>query len=268
MLLGEGCHGLQGDRGSAGAAPATLHKQLASCLAADLRPCWPASLQVLWPRDIFFNGNRGCLDGADARALRSLLHAMHGTRLPPPGAAPPATITLQRKSANRRIVNEGEVVAMLREFGEVRLPAEVYSLVWRAAVGSGAQASGAQRSLRSGGPACAWQCLTTTLSASSCWPQVRVVEYGANSTLREQLEMAAGTGLFVSVHTSNLANALWLPPGAAVVEILQRNWAWEGAHGDPGGAGRGGCAWMRWTWRACCCAKFVSLASPALQPCR
>lgn len=76
--------------------------------------------QVLWPRDVFNGGNRGCLDGADARLLRQLLHTMHGTRLPPPGAAPPATITLQRKSANRRIVNEGEVVAMLREFGEVR----------------------------------------------------------------------------------------------------------------------------------------------------
>lgn len=54
------------------------------------------------------------------------------------------------------------------------------------------------------------------------------MEFDSSSSLREQLEMAAGTGLYVSVHTSNLANALWLPPGAAVVEILQRNWAWEG----------------------------------------
>lgn len=63
-----------------------------------------------------------------------------------------------------------------------------------------------------------------------------MVEYGADSTLREQLEMAAGTGLYLSVHTSNLANALWLPPGAAVVEILQRNWAWEGAQEGAWGA--------------------------------
>lgn len=76
-------------------------------------------VQVLWPKDMFFGGNRGCRDGADARLMRTLLHAMHGTQLPSPGAAPPATITLQRKSANRRIVNEEEVVAMLREFGEV-----------------------------------------------------------------------------------------------------------------------------------------------------
>ncbi|PRW57354.1 DUF563 domain [Chlorella sorokiniana] len=133
-----------------------------------------AAEEVLWPKDMFFGGNRGCRDGSDARLLRKLLHTMHGTPLPPVGAAPPATITLQRKSANRRIVNEEEVVAMLREFGEVR-----------------------------------------------------VVEFDSSSSLREQLEMAAGTGLFISVHTSNLANALLLPPGAAVVEVLQRNWAWE-----------------------------------------
>lgn len=68
----------------------------------------------------------------------------------------------------------------------------------------------------------------TCVSAPLPCLQVRVVEFTSASSFREQLEMAAGTGLFVSVHTSNLANALWLPPGAAVVEILQRNWAWEG----------------------------------------
>lgn len=58
-----------------------------------------------------------------------------------------------------------------------------------------------------------------------------MVEFDSSSSLREQLEMVASTGVFVSVHTSNLANALFLPPGAAVVEILQRNWAWEGERG-------------------------------------
>ena len=37
----------------------------------------------------------------------------------------------------------------------------------------------------------------------------------------------ADTGVLVSVHTSNLANAPFLSPGAAVVEVLQRNWAWH-----------------------------------------
>lgn len=60
-----------------------------------------------------------------------------------------------------------------------------------------------------------------------------MVEYGADSSFREQLEMLAGTGALISVHTSNLANALFLPPGAAVHEILQRNWAWQGAPSCP-----------------------------------
>lgn len=83
---------------------------------------WLLFEQVLWPKDMFFGGNRGVESTADAHLLRALLHTMHGSVLPPAGALPPPVITLQRKSANRRIVNEGEVVAMLREFGEVSAP--------------------------------------------------------------------------------------------------------------------------------------------------
>lgn len=57
------------------------------------------------------------------------------------------------------------------------------------------------------------------------------MEFGAKATFREQLAAAASTDLFVSAHTSNLANALFLRPGAAVLEVLMRNWAWEGAAG-------------------------------------
>lgn len=100
-----------------GSMHSTQHSMLAHRTARQLPPA--ARCQVLWPRDMFHGGNRGCRDGTDARLMRALLHAMHGTRLPTAGSAPPATITLQRKSANRRIVNEEEVVEMLREFGEV-----------------------------------------------------------------------------------------------------------------------------------------------------
>lgn len=58
--------------------------------------------------------------------------------------------------------------------------------------------------------------------------QVRIVEFGSADTFQAQLEAMASTDLFVSAHTSNLANALLLTPGAAVVEVLMRNWAWEG----------------------------------------
>lgn len=57
---------------------------------------------------------------------------------------------------------------------------------------------------------------------------MHVAEFGAGATFREQLEAVASADLFVSAHTSNLANALFLRPGAAVVEVLMRNWAWEG----------------------------------------
>ena len=57
--------------------------------------------------------------------------------------------------------------------------------------------------------------------------QVRVVEFNATTSFHEQLQIIAGTGIFISVHTSNLANAQFLPPGAAVFEIIQRNWCWE-----------------------------------------
>ena len=57
--------------------------------------------------------------------------------------------------------------------------------------------------------------------------QVRVVEFNATTSFHEQLQIIASTGIFISVHTSNLANAQFLPPGAAVFEIIQRNWCWE-----------------------------------------
>ena len=57
--------------------------------------------------------------------------------------------------------------------------------------------------------------------------QVRVVEFNATTSFHEQLQTIAGTGIFISVHTSNLAKAQFLPPGAAVFEIIQRNWCWE-----------------------------------------
>ena len=55
---------------------------------------------------------------------------------------------------------------------------------------------------------------------------MRVVEFDSSTPFKEQLEVIAATGVFVSVHTSNLANALFLQPGSAVVEIIQRNWNW------------------------------------------
>ena len=57
--------------------------------------------------------------------------------------------------------------------------------------------------------------------------QVRVVEFNASTPFREQLEVMASSAVLVSVHTSNLANAQFLQPGSAVVELIQRNWIWH-----------------------------------------
>lgn len=97
-----------------GSRPVDLPPGEHASLATPQQPHPPTDLQ-----DVFHGGDRGTAGPQDARLLRRLLYAMHGVPFPPPGAPAPAVVTLQRKSANRRILNEGEVVAMLREFGEV-----------------------------------------------------------------------------------------------------------------------------------------------------
>lgn len=50
--------------------------------------------------------------------------------------------------------------------------------------------------------------------------EVRVVEFDASTPVRRQLSALAASTVLVSVHTSNLANAPLMRPGAAVVELL------------------------------------------------
>lgn len=53
------------------------------------------------------------------------------------------------------------------------------------------------------------------------------MEFDAATPFRTQLEVMAGTGVLISVHTSNLANAQFMQPGSAVIELIQRNWFWN-----------------------------------------
>jgi hypothetical protein len=50
---------------------------------------------------------------------------------------------------------------------------------------------------------------------------LQVVEYNETSSLYEQLLQMKDSGVYISVHTSNLANSPLLQPGSAVFEILQ-----------------------------------------------
>eukprot|EP00879_Flechtneria_rotunda_P027722 GHRR01029709.1.p1 GENE.GHRR01029709.1~~GHRR01029709.1.p1 ORF type:complete len:256 (+),score=63.24 GHRR01029709.1:320-1087(+) len=61
----------------------------------------------------------------------------------------------------------------------------------------------------------------------SQYGQVRVVEFNSSTSFADQLATMRDTGVFVSAHTSNLANAVFLQPGSAVIEIIQRHWTWN-----------------------------------------
>ncbi|EIE21972.1 hypothetical protein COCSUDRAFT_66769 [Coccomyxa subellipsoidea C-169] len=147
--------------------------QILSPLEGFGRREWVCFERALVVRDMFLGGERTFLNQEDARAFRSMIYALYG--LPPPTERPvPRVITFQRKRANRRVVNEEQLISLLKEFGEVH-----------------------------------------------------VVEFNSSTPFEEQLHTMAGTGVFVSVHTSNLANAPFLQPGSAVIEIIQRNWIWD-----------------------------------------
>jgi len=57
--------------------------------------------------------------------------------------------------------------------------------------------------------------------------QVRVFEFTEDTPMADQLRAMRDTTILVSPHTSALANAVFLPPGAAVIELIQRNWVWD-----------------------------------------
>lgn len=79
-----------------------------------------------------------------------------------------------------------------------------------------------------------------------------MVEFNSSTSFREQVETMAGTGVFISVHTSNLANSQFLPPGSAVVELIQRNWIWDNLDQSfKVGAARQGRG-VLWGWRMQC----------------
>ncbi|KAL4450135.1 hypothetical protein ABPG77_010804 [Micractinium sp. CCAP 211/92] len=96
-------------------------KQMGAPLEGYSPSTWVAFDRVLVVKDIYTGGVRTFLSREDAHLYRKMLYAQYG--LPPPKLRKPLprTITFQRKRANRRVVNEPELLSMLREFGEVRV---------------------------------------------------------------------------------------------------------------------------------------------------
>ena len=137
-----------------------------------------------------------------------------GLPAPKPRNVIPKIITYQRKRANRRILNEPEFMNMLKEFGELQVGIVTNTLT--------PLPKGRQSHRR--GPFSSFRTSTShPYAAPSCAPPPdhKVVEYNETSSLHEPLRQMQKTGVYISVHTSNLANAPLLQPGSAVFEIIQ-----------------------------------------------
>lgn len=65
------------------------------------------------------------------------------------------------------------------------------------------------------------------LTLLKLYGEVEEYEFTEKSSLKEQLEVMSRTSILVSCHTSGLANAIFLPPGSAVIELIHRNWLWD-----------------------------------------
>ncbi|KAJ9523194.1 hypothetical protein QJQ45_023985 [Haematococcus lacustris] len=128
---------------------------------------WYVFERVAITKDLYTGGGRTFLTQQDAREFRAAVYSQYGLPPPAPRSPIPRVITFQRKRANRRILNEPDLLKLLARYG-----------------------------------------------------QLQVVEYNSSSSLYQQLLQMQGTGLLVSVHTSNLANAPLLQPGSAVLELL------------------------------------------------
>ncbi|KAL4853094.1 hypothetical protein ACK3TF_005878 [Chlorella vulgaris] len=100
---------------------AHITDQMSAPLEGYAPGAWVAFDRVMVVKDIYTGGVRTFLDTKDAHLFRKMLYAQHN--LPPPRLRQPLprTITFQRKRANRRVVNEAELLSMLAEFGEVRV---------------------------------------------------------------------------------------------------------------------------------------------------
>jgi Glycosyltransferase 61 len=164
---------------------------------------WICFETILVVKDTFSGGGRVAKAPKDAENFRKKVYEMHEMPSPLPlgrieSAKQSITITVFRKSTNRRILNEAALLRMLRKLGH----------------------------------------------------SVRVVEFTSDTPFSTQLELMASTDILVSTHTSALANLVFLPPGAVVLELIHRNWVWSNldtsfkAQSDARGD------LYHWAWRA------------------
>lgn len=226
--------------GGGGGGPKQLQQPLLGARPGE----WLVFERALVVRDVSVGARRSFQEQADARAFRAEVYRAHGVdedegssggdgeaggadagagggtsgsssssksswaRGPPPRpwtnaeacARGGRLVLFQRKTANRRVQNER---ALLEEIG--RAAAEASATAAAATSAASPSASATPR------PPCPP-------------PRVRAVEFTSATPFSDQLRELSRASLFVSAHTSNLANAPFLRPGAAVLELLQRHW--------------------------------------------
>mmetsp|Transcript_33697 Transcript_33697/g.95336 ORF Transcript_33697/g.95336 Transcript_33697/m.95336 type:complete len:574 (+) Transcript_33697:210-1931(+) len=161
--------------------PIILENQDTNLLEGAHTDLWICFQRAIIAKDHISDGGTRTFASTDhARAFRDAMYALHNLKPTPSVKADltpadpkkiPRKITFIRKTANRRVVNEEELIEALSKFGEVQ-----------------------------------------------------VVEFDSTTSMRDQLKVMAETGLLVSSHSSQLANAQFLQPGSAVLELIQRNW--------------------------------------------
>jgi protein O-GlcNAc transferase len=79
---------------------------------------------------------------------------------------------------------------------------------------------------------------------------IRVVEFNFDTPFKEQLGIMASTHIVVSTHTSALANVMFLPPGAVVLELIHRNWVWSNLDSSFKAQSDARGDLYHWAWRA------------------
>jgi hypothetical protein len=192
-------------------------------------------------------GSGGSGDGQGAAPPRRRQRRGSWARGPPPRPWTSAEacdrggrlVLFQRKTANRRVANERELLAALG----------------RAARDASRRADGAPPANAAATPqktrASSSSSSSSSLSSSCPPPRVRAVEFTPSTPFAQQLRELRAASLFVSAHTSNLANAPFLRPGSAVLELVQRHW---GGWGDMDRAFRDHSDAVadvhHWAWRA------------------
>jgi hypothetical protein len=187
----------------------SMFRQIGQDLEGGAPGRWTAFERALFVKDHNSNGKRVALTPEDAAAFADRAFRLHGLR--PPRPAPWAQ-WLRRSSTS--LPPPPRAITLFRKSSNRRIVNE--------------------------------DALVAMLQEFGA--PVTVLEFTDATPMAAQLAAMANTGLLVSAHTSALANAAFLPPGAAIVELIHLNWVWLDQSFKVQSQARGDL--HHWAWRA------------------